>query len=142
MQTPATETKTFGNHTDLQLFLEEMTRSCVASRGQWMRDPSADWITTLYNELTKKQQKIIHHGHRKLNSDTSTSLESRWSARSELSTLIIEHWLDGKTLDQVLAKSHDLGHDTLPLGKELFYWYKPTLSDIKGGTFDTLISCF
>ena len=51
----------------------------------------------------------------------TVTLQHRWC---HVSTLIIEHWLDGKTLDQVLAKSHDLGHDTLPLGKELFYWYQ------------------
>lgn len=116
LHTPATECKKFANHTDLQLFLDEMTLTCVATRGQWMRDPTASWVSRLYDELTETQKDTVHRAHRKLNTSTASSIDERWFDRSELSTTIIDQWLEKKTLDEVILKSKEFGHDSLPLG--------------------------
>ena len=116
IHTPATETKFFSNHTELQLFLNEMTLTCVATRGAWMRDPTAAWVTALYEELTAEQKIVVQREHRKLNVSTASTVDARWFERSELSTTIINQWFENKTFDQVLAKSTSLGHHELPLG--------------------------
>jgi hypothetical protein len=122
LHTPATEIKTFGNHTDLQLFLNEMATKCANTSNKWMRDPTSTWIKTLFTELTAKQQSTVRVAHRKLNVSTASTLDERWYERSNLSTAIIEQWLDQKTLQQVIQKSKELGQmdqeedGRLPLG--------------------------
>jgi hypothetical protein len=114
--TPNAPTKLVSSHADLQLLLQDLTETCMASRDCWMRDPSSPWIQTLLSELSQDMHAIVRRAHRQLNVNPATSVEERWFARSEFATRIIECWFEGKSLDQVIAKSRALGQDHMPHG--------------------------
>ncbi len=114
--TPNAPTKLVSSHADLQLLLQDLTETCMATRDCWIRDPSSPWIQTLLSELSPAMYATVRRAHRKLNVNPAASVEERWFARSEFATKIIESWFDGKTLDQVIAKSRTFGQDHMPLG--------------------------
>ena len=83
-----------------------------------MRNPTSTWVTQLFNALTPQQQETVQEAFgaaRKQQHQTST-LDDKWDENVDLSTRIIELWCEGKTLQDVVLKSKELGHSTLPLG--------------------------
>ena len=115
-KTPNAPTELVSSHADLQLLLHNLAETCMKSRHKWMRDPQAKWVQTLFSELSPNMDALVREAHRQLNVNPAASVEERWYARSEFATKIIECWFEGKTLDDVIAKSRELGQDDLPHG--------------------------
>ena len=118
VHTPKTETILINNTQQLRSFLTKITKNAVQTRKQWMRNPTSTWVTQLFNALTPQQQETVQEAFgaaRKQQHQTST-IDDKWDENVELSTRIIELWCEGKTLQDVVLKSKELGHSTLPLG--------------------------
>ena len=83
---------------------------------RWVRSPSAPWVQELAAELSDSAARSALLAKQRKLQGVSEDATARWEAGAELASAVVELWLEGKSLEQVLAKSEALGHDKLRSG--------------------------
>jgi len=99
------------------IFTEEAARGS-ASEENWIRLPQTSWITKMVEELGPDQRRKLSRASRELQgmSVPEADFMLRWSKATELASLVLTLWFEGKSFEDVLARATERGHLELPSG--------------------------
>eukprot|EP00964_Phaeocystis_antarctica_P011503 scaffold6360_cov66-Phaeocystis_antarctica.AAC.3 len=108
---PFAATETVNSAEQFCRLLQREAEQAQETHERWMRQPHAPWVQELAAELSvdSAARSALLAGQRKLQG-VSEDAAARWEAGAELASAVVELWLEGKSLEQVLAKSEALGH--------------------------------
>lgn len=110
--TPASEVRNIDSVEDLQELLAKETVRATSTAQNWVHQPYHNWIADIINELAPAKRARLAHKQRLLQSTQKKDREpvTRWVGTAEFASLAISLWFDGKTLEEVLDRSRNLGH--------------------------------
>lgn len=108
---PLAATETVNSADQFCRLLQHEAEHAQETHERWMRQPHSPWVQDLAAELSvdSAARSVLLAGQRKLHG-VSEDAAARWEAGAELASAVVELWLEGKSLEQVLAKSEALGH--------------------------------
>ena len=111
LKLPFAATETVNSAEQLCRLLQREAEHAQATHERWLRQPHAPWVQELAAELSADAaaRSALLAGQRKLQG-VSEDATARWEAGAELASTVVELWLEGKSLEQVLAKCDSLGH--------------------------------
>lgn len=96
--------------------LQREAEHALRTHEQWARSPHAAWVQELGAELTSAEARSVLLAKQRRLQGVADDFAARWEAGAELASKVVDLWLQDKTLDQVAAKSRQLGHDRLRSG--------------------------
>ena len=111
LKLPFAATETVNSAEQLCRLLQREAEHAQATHERWLRQPHAPWVQELAAELSvdAAARSALLAGQRRLQG-VSEDATARWEAGAELASTVVELWLEGKSLEQVLAKCEALGH--------------------------------
>ena len=111
LKLPFAATETVNSAEQLCRLLQREAEHAQATHERWLRQPHAPWVQELAAELSvdAAARSALLAGQRKLQG-VSEDATAQWEAGAELASTVVELWLEGKSLEQVLAKCEALGH--------------------------------
>ena len=111
LKLPFAATETVNSAEQLCRLLQREAEHAQATHERWLRQPHAPWVQELAAELSADAaaRSALLAGQRKLQG-VSEDATARWEAGAELASTVVELWLEGKSLEQVLAKCDSLAH--------------------------------
>ena len=96
--------------------LQREAEHALQTHEQWARSPHASWVQDLAAELTGAEARAALLARQRKLQGVADDFAARWEAGAELASKVVDLWLEDKTLDHVLAKARQLGHDRLRSG--------------------------
>ena len=96
--------------------LRRETDRAVASEQRWVRSPRAAWVQALLCELRPEARQALLVKQRKMQALAEADFLTRWELSADFASKVIDLWFDGRSLEEVLAKSAEQHHGELPSG--------------------------
>ncbi|GHP07849.1 hypothetical protein PPROV_000659100 [Pycnococcus provasolii] len=101
---------------ELSSLLKASAQEVHQTRDAWACTPRAKWIAALIAELRDDQLEQLRLRQRTLQTTAADDFGTRWELGSQFASAVIELWLDGRSLDEVLETCRRFGHEKLKCG--------------------------
>uniref|UniRef100_A0A7S3PJH1 Uncharacterized protein n=1 Tax=Aplanochytrium stocchinoi TaxID=215587 RepID=A0A7S3PJH1_9STRA len=119
--TPRCETRRVDTETELRSLFAAETARAWDRKDSWVRHPKMKWIADMINELkvdadsdgsNAEKMLQLNAARRKLETATLTEDDflGRWAESQELANVVLKLWFEGKSLQDVIQRSKELGH--------------------------------
>lgn len=110
--TPASEVRRLDSLDDLDALLTTEAARADATAEKWMRQPTTQWVSQMVHELEPAQRASLAEVHRTLQASVMPESDTfgRWAELADFAGSVVDLWLEGRSLENVLDRARELGH--------------------------------